>query len=547
MAQIEPFIIVLIVAAIVAVAVKYIRFPYTIALVLAGLAIGFVGLGELGALPALTEDLIFFIFIPGLIFEAAIALDIRHLMENRWEIFALAFPGVVVSTLLVGFLIHYLLDMDLAAALLFGAMLAPTDPVSVVALFKEFGAPPRLRTLVEGEALFNDGTGVVVFFVVLLLLRTGQLEVGLASIEFGKEVMGGLLVGGAAGFATFQLLKPIDDRFVEVMFTVILAFGAFVASRLLGVSGVIAVVVSGLIVGNYAASRAMSPSTRLSLTSFWEFAAFLLNSVLFVLIGFEVHTILASELSPTSLVPALSAIGLAVLAVLLARAAVVYAVTGLISRFRAKTPRPWRHVLFWGGLHGSIPIALALALPRPGDPGSPAIFSEIVPGMGIPLRSALVVLTFGVVLVSLTVRGLTLRPLMRYLGLFEVPKVRFEYERRMGELVGLEVATYELEAMHRSREVSDDVYTATRKGYDERMARLIKDIDVLVSTHDFLRDEEMKKAARSGLLAQRSAVRRMRTSGRLADPVADELLADIDRRIAALESSDEFARPDEEG
>jgi CPA1 family monovalent cation:H+ antiporter len=210
------------------------------------------------------------------------------------------------------------------------------------------------------------------------------------------------------------------------MFTIILAFGAFVVSGLLGVSGVIAVVVSGLIIGNYAASRAMSPTTRLAMTSFWELTAFLLNSVLFVLIGYEVHSILASELTPASLLPALAAIGLAVVAVLIARAAVVYLVTGLVSRFRTKTPRPWRHVLFWGGLHGSIPIALALALPRVGEAGAPAIFADIVPGLGLTVRDAIVVLTFGVVLVSLTVRGLTIRPLMRRLGFFAVPEKRIE-------------------------------------------------------------------------------------------------------------------------
>jgi CPA1 family monovalent cation:H+ antiporter len=376
MVDVESFVLVLVVAAIAAVATKYVRLPYTIVLVLAGLAIGFVGLGTLGSLPTLTENLIFFIFIPGLIFEAAIALDIHHLRENLWEIFALAFPGVVVSTLLVGLLVHYLVGMDLTAALLLGAILSPTDPVSVVAIFKEIAAPARLRIMVEGDALFNDGMGVAMFTVVLLLLRTGQLQISVAAIEFGKEILGGLLIGAVAGFATFQLLKPIDDRFVETMFTIILAFGAFVVSGMLGVSGVIAVVVSGLIIGNYAASRAMSPTTRLAMTSFWELTAFLLNSVLFVLIGYEVRSILVSELTPASLLPALVAIGLAVVAFLIARAAIVYLVKGLVSRFRTKTPRPWRHVLFWGGLHGSIPIALALALRRVGEVGAPAIFAK---------------------------------------------------------------------------------------------------------------------------------------------------------------------------
>jgi CPA1 family monovalent cation:H+ antiporter len=535
MVQIEPFIVVLIVAAIVAVLVKYIRFPYMVALILAGVAIGFVGAGGL-SIPSLTQDLVFFVFIPGLIFEAAIALNVHRLMENRWQIFALSVPGVIVSTVLVGLMVHYFLGIDYAVALLFGAMLSPTDPVSVIALFKEIGAPPRLKAIVEGEALFNDGTGVVVFSVVLVLLSSGRLDIDSAAIEFGKEVLGGLIVGGLAGSATYYLLKSIDDRFVEVMFTVILAFGAFVVGRLLGVSGVIAVVVTGLIIGNYAASRAMSPSTRLSLFSFWEFIAFLLNSVLFILIGFEVHTIFVTELTGVALVPTLTVVALAVAAVLLARAAVVYGITGLMSHFGTDTPRAWRHILFWGGLHGSIPIALALALPRAGDPGTPAVFSAIVPSLGISVRSFIVVLTFAVVLVSLTVRGLTMRPLMRRLGFFKVSDVRRQYERNVGGLVGQEAALRNLEVMRESGEVSAEVYATKRKEYDDQIAFLMGQIGELVSKHEFLRNEELRKVTHSGLLAERSAVQQMRNSGQLSDAVSDQLIAEIDEEIVTIET-----------
>jgi CPA1 family monovalent cation:H+ antiporter len=477
MEDLDAFLSLMIIAAIVAIAVKYIRLPYTIALVITGLVLGFAGV-ELGVL--LTPELIFLIFLPPLLFEAAITLDIRHLKENVRTIVVLAIPGVIVSTLIVGAIIHFLMGLPLELALLFGAMISPTDPVSVVALFKELGAPKKLTTIVEGESLFNDGTGIVLFAVMLLLIREGTFTILEGSFEFVKEVAGGLVVGGAFGYLAYHVLKPIDDHLIEVMITVILAFGAFLAADLIGVSGVIAVVVSGIIVGNYAASVSMSPTGRLNLRSFWEFAAFLVNSALFVLIGLEIHFILPGEVGlDMAVISALYGI----IAILLARAIVVYGGLTALRRWGEKLPWSWKH---------------------------------------------------GVVLFSLVVGGLTMKPLMNAWGFFPRKEIKDRYGCRIGTAISIEAAKKELEEMKVAGEISLPMYEALDSELDRELAETSEDIARLAEEHKWLKDEQMQNARKRLLIVRRVAITRARTSGTVSEASAEELVAVIDEEISKM-------------
>lgn len=512
--NIEPFLSLLIVGAIVGVAVKYIKLPYTIALVIAGLMMGFAGIDP--GIP-LTPELIFLVFLPPLLFEAAIKLDIRNLRENIRTIVLLAIPGVILSTLIVGAFLHFLMALPLEIALLFGAMISPTDPVSVVALFKELGAPKKLSTIVEGESLFNDGTGVVLFAVILLLIQEARPTILDGSYEFLKEVAGGLVVGGAFGFLAYQILKPIDDHLIEVMITLILAFGAFLVGDFIGVSGVVAVVTSGVIIGNYATSSSMSPTTRLTLTSFWEFGAFVINSVLFVLIGLEIHNILPGEVGLGTAVMA-SVYG--IVAILLARAIVVYGGLLGLRRWGEGMPRNWKHVVFWGGLRGSIPVALALGLV-----GTTATVQD---------ANLLIVMTFGVVLFSLVIGGLTMKPLMKLWGFFPQREIREKYESRVGKAICIEAAKKELKEMKAAGEISDAMFETLDNRLSQELAEASRDIARLAEEHEWLKNQQLQKAEKRLLLARRLAITRARTSGIISEASAEQLVAEIDEEIERM-------------
>jgi CPA1 family monovalent cation:H+ antiporter len=283
-------------------------------------------------------------------------------------------------------------------ALLVGAMLAPTDPISVLATFKRANAPRLLRTLVEGESLFNDGTGVVLFLILAgaLLGPAGEsLSVAAGIVQFVKVVGLGIVIGLGLGLIAYWLLTHLDDHVLENAITVVLTWGSFITAEKLGASGVIAVVVAGLIMGNYGSRLAMSQRTRETIHTFWESIDFIVNSIVFLLIGIELQ---APDVGgPGRLLdPAvLLTIGIVYLATLVARAVLVYP---LAFTFGRHWPRGWKHVVLWSGLKGSIPLALVLGLPL--EPLR-------------PLRDFLVPVVFGVVLISLLLQGLTIPALMR--------------------------------------------------------------------------------------------------------------------------------------
>lgn len=388
----------LLLACVVAIVSKMVtHLPYTIFLTLVGLLIGVLGIGPEIEKTGFGYHLIFFVFLPPLLFQGAFHMNLNSLLEQFWPIVCLAVPGVIVSTLLVGGLVGWLGGISsMMVAILFGALISPTDPVSVLSLFKEVGAPEDLKTILEGESLFNDATGVVLFTILLKALLSGQeFGFGQAAYEFVKVSVGGLLLGAVLGWIVFKIMRHIEDHLLENALCLVLAYGSFWLAEVMHLSGVIGTVMAGLMIGNYGRRLSMSEKTTNTVETFFESIGFLINSLLFVLIGLELREVPPNIMWMTVFV--------AIAAMLIARAAVSYSFYWLLNQAGTKRPKRWNHILFWGGLRGSIPIALLLNLPNE--------------GLLVTWRPVLLLAGFGCVFFSLVVQGITMKPLMLKLGL----------------------------------------------------------------------------------------------------------------------------------
>ncbi|MEZ4674674.1 MAG: cation:proton antiporter [Caldilineaceae bacterium] len=330
---------ILLIVTLVALLARRIKWPYTVALVLAGLVIALQSQLRI----ELTPELVLALFLPPLVFEAAFHLQLDKLRANLTPILALAVPGVLLSTTLVGFLLSALGILPLPAALLFGALIAATDPVAVIAVFRAVGAPKQLTVLVEGESLFNDGTAIVLFHIMLAYVLEGSLAPVEGVVDFIVVAIGGIAIGTILGYAIAQLIAQIDDYLIEITLTTVAAFGSYLIAEHFHMSGVLAVVMAGLINGNLG-PRGMSPTTRIVLINFWEYLAFLANSFVFILIGMNVEY---DELLQF-LVPAL----IAVVVVLVARVTTVYGLGTILRWVKRDVGNSYLHVLVWGGLRG---------------------------------------------------------------------------------------------------------------------------------------------------------------------------------------------------
>lgn len=501
--QAETLIIeLLLIAALVAIAVQRLRVPYTVALVIVGLVITFQSPLALD----LTPELILTIFVPPLVFEAAFQLNLAEIRRNLVGILLLAVPGVLVTMLLVGGILAGSNTLSWPIALVFGALISATDPVAVVAVFRVIGVPKRLAVLVESESLFNDGTAIVLFNLVLAIAITGQFDAVAGVVDFVRVSAGGIAVGVVLGWLTSYLIGRVDDYLIETTLTTVLAFGAYLVAERLDFSGVLAVVSAGIIAGNFG-PQGMSPTTRIVLFNFWEYVAFLANSLVFLLIGLQVNVpLLAASWQPVLW---------AIVAVLVARVIVVYGLGWLAGKLAEPIPVPWQHVLTWGGLRGAISLALALSLP--------AALGESV--------TLLRTMAFGVVLFTLLVPGLTMGGLIRRLKIVTRGVGQVEYEMRHARLTALRVADARLDRLHAEGLLSTPTWENLKPLVNRDAAQLADSVRDVLATDPGLAAEELDTGWRELIRAQRSAVQSLQRDGVISEDVFEALVVELDARL----------------
>lgn len=499
--QIESLVLeLLLVVSVVAILVRRFRIPYTVALVVAGLALSFRE--RLGI--ELTPELILTLLLPPLVFEAALHIRLVELRRQMGLIALLAIPGVVLNMLVVGGVLSVGAGLPIGLAFIFGALIAATDPVSVVAIFRRLGAPKRLEVLLESESLFNDGTAIVLFSLAIGALQSGRFNLISGVVDFVRVAGGGILVGMALGWLMSRLVAQVDDYLVEATLTTVLAFGSYLVAEQFHMSGVLAVVAAGLMSGNLG-EREMSPTTRIVLTNFWEYIAFLANSAVFLLIGLDLE--IASLISRWQLIL------WAILAVLVSRAISIYGLT-LLDR---SLPRSWRHVLFWGGLRGAIALALALSLPE-------SIGGE---------RETLIVMAYGVVLFSLVVQGMTMNPLLKRVGLIVKTEEQLEYERKHARAMTTRAGFQHLRRLSNEGLISAATWRSLEPMLERRLEVMTNIVQEALRESPELRMEETITARREMLRAQRSALSSIRRSGSISEEIYADLVSEIDLALEA--------------
>lgn len=525
LAQEIAAVVLLGIAACVAVISKRFKFPYTVALVIAGF--GASALGELVAVE-ISPDLILALLVPPLLFEATLHLPWAKLKADLTPVLLFALLGTFAGTLILGALVNLTLGLPWAAAFAFGALISATDPVAVIAFFKALGAPKRLSVLVEGESLFNDAVAVVAFGLAVAAAGGGDFSAGGAAVQFVVVSAGGLAIGLGLGYLVASVfLARVDDPLIETSTTLAVAYGSFLLAEEFGrifgdpdfhFSGILAVVAAGLMVGNLGFQNT-SPSTRLTLEHFWELLTFLVNSLVFLVIGLTI--------SLDSLRGELGAVLLGVVGVLVLRVVLAYGLAALaeVIQPHRRIPTAYRHVMVWAGLRGAISLALVLTITT--DDFSEATVATVQ------------AMTFGVVLFTLLIQGTTITSLMNRLGLSGTVENEMTQQRHQAKIHMTRAGQAEVARLGAEGVLFSDMARSLGRTYEQEIGEHSSQLRTHFGQHPELEISMLLQARREALTAEQTALTDVVRTGLIETAVAEELAVEVTNRKAVLDLLEE--------
>ncbi|MFE8602868.1 cation:proton antiporter [Archangium violaceum] len=507
-----PLIIGLMVAASsLAIAAKRVRIPYNVALVVGGLLLS-VG-GILKGVPPLNPEVVFLLCLPLLLFEGGITADVANVRANLLPIAMLATLGMVLAIAATGTALHYTLALAWGPALLLGSILAVTDTVSILYAFRRAPVPRRLSGIMQGESLFNDGTALVAYAAISSIVVGGaaSYSLPLISAKVVGATIGGLAIGLTLGLVAGFIIRRTEDPLAEIMVTSALAFASFVIGEQLHLSGAIAAVTAGLATG-INLRRHVSAQSQVAIHTFWEYAAFGVNTFLFLSMGLTTR--------PETLVLYLPQTLLAVVCVFAGRAVAIYLPFLLLRWLRPSeaVPLRWQHVFILGNIKGALSIGLALGLPE-----------------STPSRELLVAIAFGVCFLSLVVQGFMLTGVLKRLGLFHEDPVAYAVAEQQARLIASRAARQELEELHDQGLIPRAAYEHLRSDYQVGIAGAERELRRLSEQH-LAQGAKIVLATRRRLIdAERTALLAARRAGLIPEVTAEVQLAKLDSRTLELE------------
>jgi Na+/H+ antiporter len=510
-----------VVVALVA-AARLLKIPFPILLVLGGLALGFIP-----GLPALQmpPDLVLFIFLPPLIYDQAWFTSWRDFRANLRPILLLAIGLVVTTTLAIAAVAHALIPgVSWPVAFVLGAVVAPTDTVAAGAIANQLHLPRRIVTVLEGESLVNDASALVLYGLAVAAVVTGHFSLGHALLSFVRVCIGGIALGLALGWLCGQIFRSLlrlNDAAIANTAGLLAPFIAYLPAEQLGLSGVLAVVAMGLYLGRHEAGI-LSAEVRLQAAGFWKMLVFLLNGLLFILVGLQLKTIMA-RLAHHPFQDLLRDAGIICLTVIVVRIAWVFPATylprWLIPVLRRNDPAPgWRlpAVLAWTGIRGGISLTAALAIPLTAQ------------GAAFPQRDLILFLTFSVILTTLVLQGLSLPPLIKVLGISD--DSRTENEETRARLTVAQTAREWLEGIGEDDDsVSPDLLVSLRGHYESQIERYQARIDAADSQVGLEQSRQSSLSLKRDIIAaQRDALIHLRDQGDISDDILHRIENDLD-------------------